>query len=393
MSIWDRILANMGRMGGPQASLLPPELLQGAGRQGLLAAGTSLLAGMAPTTQPRNLLADLGTALQAGQQAAQQGVGQGLQATQQGRELEYQQKLDEATKRGAGPEELLALAQQYGDVGMAQVAVQQLQQQMPKYDEVWNPETGRFEYAQIVQGRPVPGSFTGQVGAREQARQQREIEQGMMADDRRVRAEDRLKDDFRQAMTPLQNAAQIVDAGLEGIEGALARGENVTGADQILALYAFIRGIDPNSVVREGEARLAMEAQSTIDRIGAIARRATTTTVLPPKLIREMAESLRRLQASSRGRMADIYDQHSSLIAERGFSPSLITKPRWYDRYKQGAAPVAVELWDPGEPEPALVSPAPSVNLTTPGGGAPGAILGWLRELERRHGPGSEGAR
>ena len=270
LSFWDKLLGGVGgALGGPGASLLDPEGLRSAGRQGLLSAGASLLQGMTPTTQPRSFLGDLGTALTAGQAGAAAGAEGELGVQQVERQREYERELQEATARGASDEELLALHQKYNNVGMAQVMASRISARKPSRITALNPETEKIEYGML---NPVTGEieFTGivapaQVGADrlERAAANRIAQQGVTW--RRQKTKQ-----YNQATKTVQEAHSGIVTAMQAFDALEAGADPTDAITKVNLLYAFIKAIDPGSVVRASEVALVEGALAMKDKFSRV---------------------------------------------------------------------------------------------------------------------------
>ena len=341
-SIWDRLLGNVGRtLSGGREGLLSPEGMQSAGRQGLLAAGASLLKGMTPTTQPRSFLGDLGSALEAGQAGAQQGMAGGVAQEKQIRENEYQQKLQEWQARGGTQEELLSLQQEYQDVGGAQITGAMIASQnklnAPKLEEVFNDETQKFEIARVTPTGEII-EFTGRTGTKEQARLNEQFRRNELKMGEQVRFAKDVGDEFMDTVRLTREArTNIVEPAIAAIKEAQRRGV-MPAAEQILALYGLVRGVDPNSVVRPGEIDLFTEAMSL--RVEAermwqkLDKNPEMGSAIPMSQLAPMLRTLERLRAGAFRRESDVFDEYNLRFDEPALSNitrgMYLPKPKGY---------------------------------------------------------------
>ena len=68
-----------------------------------------------------------------------------------------------------------------------------------------------------------------------------------------------------------------------------------SASNQLKALYGFVKGLDPDSAVREGEVQLAQLQESYIDKFSGKITRISKGRVIKPAVAKEMAEATKEL--------------------------------------------------------------------------------------------------
>lgn len=102
------------------------------------------------------------------------------------------------------------------------------------------------------------------AGAAKDAADAKNVADGGMTPNQRVQAEMKLADDYR---TATKNFTQL-SSGYNQIKTAYDMAKNdTTGASQISLLYGYMKMLDPNSVVREGEFATAENAPGVPSRV------------------------------------------------------------------------------------------------------------------------------
>jgi len=266
----------MGRLFGVpgQGGLLSDRERAAMRTQGLLGFGTSLMQASAPRPGGGmgSFVSDLGTAIQAGQQGAIGGLG--LQDALQQHRLAQQAQAARA-QFGAGGQlqptkqqamDLLAVGVQTGDNALVNAAATLLQQILaaegrgeddPTMKTGINPETGQEEYFYLDPKTKEP-VFPGVAAA--QDRQGLTAYQDLMAGNRVIDFGDRLAGLFEKSKSGGVLRDVIDDIRLPTYSDPTQR------TNQIAVLYAFVKAMDRNSAVREGELKLVTEASSMRER-------------------------------------------------------------------------------------------------------------------------------
>ena len=88
-----------------------------------------------------------------------------------------------------------------------------------------------------------------------------------------------------QGWLDIKNASDNLNEAVENIRAGGPKAKRTIGA-----VYSYVKALDPGSVVREGEIRLAGEARSLATRLEAGIRKLTTGETMTPAEIKELAE-------------------------------------------------------------------------------------------------------
>lgn len=140
--------------------------------------------------------------------------------------------------------------------------------------------------------------------------------------------------------SPLIRAADSL-AVASGIT-KLIRQDPKNGARQIGTLYSYIKALDPDTAVREGELRLAQQAQSLYQRLDNMISRIQNNQVVDPSMILQVAQETDNLIAESNraaARKADSFKSQAKTLGLEhkwneyigGFRPSYSTEPSQSD--------------------------------------------------------------
>lgn len=134
-----------------------------------------------------------------------------------------------------------------------------------------------------------------------------EGEDPYMARERGMNRERQVTEDFEKKVKSAEGAMRFIATGLNAVELARARAGaggdmQVTGPEQINLLYAFIKGIDPESVVRTGEIDLAASAASLSDRIRGFIDKwmKGESVVVPGRMVQAVEQMLAAHQEAQR---------------------------------------------------------------------------------------------
>lgn len=203
-----------------------------------------------------------------------------------------------------GPEVLQAalsiLSNQWADDGQKQVAgmilTQALKSQAPVQWEklndttLYNPMTQETKQVGGAANGLAPGNFDDQAKLRGEYLKQ--------------------SGDFvsvRDAFGRLQAAAQ-----------------DTTGASDVAMVYAFMKMLDPGSVVREGEFATAENTAGIPDQIRQLYNRALTGERLPPQVRADFLQQGGRQFVGAKSRQDAVVKQYGTLAQRYGFDPSVI---------------------------------------------------------------------
>lgn len=113
-----------------------------------------------------------------------------------------------------------------------------------------------------------------------------------LRDQRMFQREQQLTDDFNRDTRDIRGAAREINGAISEVPRAM-QGD---GAAQVNILYAFVKAMDPASVVREGEVALArlaspfwQQAQSLLTKY-----MSGESVVMPPQMLEKMGELMQR---------------------------------------------------------------------------------------------------
>jgi hypothetical protein len=123
-----------------------------------------------------------------------------------------------------------------------------------------------------------------------------------------------LTDRYEKAIGKIEPSYRLTNAALSQADAA--RGGEM-GA-QLSMLYGFIRALDPNSVVREGEVRLAQEAaplrERAIQWYNSIIR--NRSPILTEKMVNELESTMQTLKADNESWMQGRREHYGGTLAE-----------------------------------------------------------------------------
>ena len=245
-------------------------------------------------------------------------------------------------------------------------------QQSPMATAMRRPE-GAPRIAQTMRGghemdksrRGYDNSFSGAMARRAQAERGMEIEERYAAEQKRLALEamDQRYNDFKSvysAMYPtlkadtLDSAARLVAMGqdpkdvlpqvigkqemfdvadkiyddakpmlesfdktqvqFDTLNNLAARGWEGQGAGQVAALYTFIKELDPDSVVREGEVALAKSAQSIVNKFLAAYKNVTENTLMSEEMYNDIVGFTQDLNTIRRESYRDQFQYHGNVL-------------------------------------------------------------------------------
>lgn len=344
--------------------LLNPQEARGLGRQSLLNFGLNVLQNSGPSPYKRGLGEILAGGVLSGQQAYQQGTQQALGAQGIVTQRQNQARLQALHQRYAGRSDTASLTAYLNDlIGIgtpeALAAARSLSEVLKSQQER-APVRGQV-ISEVgpdgkVRQRVIDPTQMGQTfGAPDVPRSGLSENQQLIESQRQFQRENSMSDDFNRLTKPWMDVYQLTQGAIQRVPQSLAG----DGAAQIELLYAFIRALDPESVVREGEVALARQASSPYAQAQQLASKYAQgeNVVIPQSLVRQMGNLL---------------GQRS-----RGLSQRYETTRRQYvARGKRWKLPDPEGLFLPlqnynAEPEtPATPSPDPTGGLlSTPTGG------------------------
>jgi hypothetical protein len=171
----------------------------------------------------------------------------------------------------------------------------------------------------------VPGSDTPGAG---------------MAEQRVFQREGQLTDDYRSETKDIQSAYNFIDGALK--QAPLAKAGDPTA--QVGLLYAFVKAMDPNSVVREGEISLVNDAAPIYQRAQRLVQEYALgkSPAIPPAMVGQMVQYMTKMQAEKESYWSDIYDNYTSRAKRWGVDPSAFRAPP--SRYRSKSAPVELPI-------------------------------------------------
>lgn len=149
-----------------------------------------------------------------------------------------------------------------------------------------------------------------------------EGEDPYQARERRMNRERQVSEDYEKKVKSAEGAMRFIATGLNAVELARARSGGgdleISGPEQINLLYAFIKGIDPESVVRTGEIDLAREAASLSDKIQGFIDKwfSGESVIVPGRMIQAVEQMLAAHQEAQRGFISD-QREHALGLANR----------------------------------------------------------------------------
>ena len=140
-----------------------------------------------------------------------------------------------------------------------------------------------------------------------------------------VTNENAILDDYYRQTKDIQDAYWTVNQSLQNVP--LARSGD--GSAQVELLYAFVKALDPTSVVREGEVALAQSAASLFQQAqGLIAKFAQgQAVVVPPAVVDKMATLLRKRLGGYERRWKKIHGLFVSRAQRARVSPEGLLEP------------------------------------------------------------------
>jgi hypothetical protein len=182
----------------------------------------------------------------------------------------------------------------------------------------------RFKHALALSGR-VPGSEAPGAG---------------MAEQRVFQREGQLTDDYRSETKDVQSAYNFIDGALK--QAPLAKAGDPTA--QVGLLYAFVKAMDPNSVVREGEISLVNGAAPIYQRAQRLVQEYALgkSPAIPPAMVGQMVQYMTKMQAEKESYWSDIYDNYTSRAKRWGVDASAFRAPP--SRYRSKSAPVELPI-------------------------------------------------
>jgi hypothetical protein len=338
-SIWDKVGNNLAGLSGDAEGLLSDDDMKSARTQGLLSMGASLLADSGPKLASEYVspMASIGKAIQAGQGAGQQAMGnkmnvmqmQSAKAGLEGQQLE----LEQAKKLDASRKAVVAkypMPPQSDPMAMAKW----IDQVLPHFIEMSDEETvARLSEIrkslqsnvakkspqeirvgnEVILRDPDTGAEVARYPIKPSPKDPNAPDHAAEANKQRMfTREQQLGDDFNKD-TKTQREMAVKLRGAIGERDAAMAGD---GAAQINILYAFVNSMDPASAVREGEIGLAKAAapiwslaQAQFDKY-----LNNESVTIPPDLVKRMTALMERRVTS----WSHYIDERADYYGERG---------------------------------------------------------------------------
>lgn len=149
--------------------------------------------------------------------------------------------------------------------------------------------------------------------------------------------------DFRKEFNSLP---QVKDFALRsaGLNTVLASAEGPSPTGDISLIFAFMKMLDPNSVVREGEFATAQTAASIPESIWAKYNQALQGTRLTPNVRQDFVDRARRIYNSSATDFGRIYSRYEDIARRSNLDPSRALIDYRYDTAAQQMPLSAIEM-------------------------------------------------
>lgn len=96
------------------------------------------------------------------------------------------------------------------------------------------------------------------------------------------------------------------------------------GAGQVATLYSFVKSIDPDSVVREGEVRLAQMGESMINRFLSKWEGVDENTIMSEEMYEDVVKLTQEINGITRQSYAGRFDDHISRAEANGIPPERV---------------------------------------------------------------------
>lgn len=142
---------------------------------------------------------------------------------------------------------------------------------------------------------------------------------------------DNAKNDITSFNKAEMNMKQINEMAAKGWEGM--------GAVQVGALYSMIKALDPDSVVREGEVRLAQMGESMINRMLATLKGIPENTIMSEEMFNDVVEFTQGINSLTRESFGTQFQDYVSQAESRGIKPELVFGTNLLERVASGGSP------------------------------------------------------
>lgn len=122
------------------------------------------------------------------------------------------------------------------------------------------------------------------------------------------------------------------------LETLATEGWKGQGAGQVAALYSFIKSLDPDTAVREGEVRLAQQAESMINNLLAKYEGITENTLMSEDMFKDVMDLTQNLNRISRESYRTVYNMHKERIEANDIDPIKVFGKTFMQGMEGGAA-------------------------------------------------------
>lgn len=136
--------------------------------------------------------------------------------------------------------------------------------------------------------------------------------------------EDKQRTEYTKNIAPVQETVDNAESVINLMTGDLAELPQA----QIAAIFKFMKGLDPRSVVREAEFDSVANAVSLIDRLFTATGKVKEGVVLGPKAREQLVTVMTELRDAASRKARDIDDGHVALAERRGLNIESIRPAR-----------------------------------------------------------------
>jgi len=331
-NIWDTAFG----VPGLDSGILSPDAMKRARRQGLLHAGIAMLA----SNRDQSLGQGLQNALQAGQQGYQGQVQGAMQAQEYQKQQQGQQAMAGFAARvqaaGNDPDALMKIARdaiamgaQHGIPTLSQGGLslaQQITASNARQDTPANWQRGTGTNPST--GKPEQYAFNPQTQEIKWlgiAPEEKPNQGNVMTSEDAIRFENNEYDRYTRQTKNIQTRAQ----SYETITGAAQGAKAMNASSQIAMVFAFMKMLDPTSVVRESEYATAANAAGVPERIRNLWNKLQEGVFLTPTQIDNMLAEAREQAGRSKTEQDKTIEQYRRKAKRRGLNPDAVTFDWW----------------------------------------------------------------
>jgi len=216
-----------------------------------------------------------------------------------------------------------------------------------------------YNFAKTLAGGNFKGSYTDWLKTRTGATTRITVDGG--------RRDFSLKTNLRKEFNLLPDVKAFNDvASSYDVISDLANRKQPSPQDDLSLIYSYVKMLDPNSVVREGEFATAENSASVPDRIRNAYNKVIQGTRLNSDQRSQYSNAAKGIYESRSRRYNDLVSEYSDYARDAGLDPKEVFRPRG----KAGPAP-ATEPSSPasGKIAPRLPGETPAAYLKRTGGG------------------------